>query len=84
MRSLILVAVLFLSACAPQIVNTPVPIDMPVSAPCKSPAVPAPDFATKDVTSDTPLDEQVGALATANEQHKIYEAKLVLRQKACQ
>lgn len=85
MRHLIIAATaLFLAACAPEIVYKPVPVQIPVSVPCKAPAVAVPILSTASVSANDPMFNQVKALAETNEQRQAYEAKLVAALKACQ
>jgi hypothetical protein len=74
----------FLTACAPEIVYRPVPVNVPVSVPCQAPATPQPVLATAGITADDTMLNQVKALAVTNEQRKAFEARLMAANKACQ
>lgn len=82
--AIILMAFVALVGCAPTVIYKPVPVETPVSVPCKIPVVPAPDFPTKALTAQSTMFEEVRALLAENELHQGYEAMLTASLKACQ
>ncbi|MDE2099142.1 MAG: hypothetical protein KGL39_17945 [Patescibacteria group bacterium] len=84
MNKCILLALLSLCACGTQIpVYKPVNVEVPVSVPCKIPAVQKPIFALAGVKTSDSIYDKTKAVLIEIEQHKAYEAQLEAAEKAC-
>ena len=80
----LLLPVLLLAACSsPQVVTTPIPINVPVETPCRVQVVSKPIFATESLSKDATLFEQVRALLATEQQRKSYESQLEAAINAC-
>ena len=78
-----LLLLLFLTSCAPEIVNKPYPVETPVAVRCHAPAVAKPDFAVDGVRPTDSDAAKVQALLVTNEQRKSYEVKLEANNRSC-
>lgn len=61
-----------------------VEVRVPVSVPCKAPAVEAPDWSLNHVAPGAGLFAQVQAMIAELEQRRAYEAELEAAARACQ
>ena len=75
---------LLLASCAPEIVNKPYPVEVPVAVRCHVGAVPRPQFAEEAIRPSDSLYDKVKALLVTNEQRKSYELKLEANNRSCQ
>ena len=80
----ILCAMLMLAACADQQpILKPVEVDIPISVPCKTAPVIAPDFALAKATVQQSLFDKLKAAIVELDQRKAYEARLNAEVDAC-
>lgn len=82
----LLVLVVALAGCAGRLEPEPrtVRVEVPVSVPCRVPAVEMPTWATASLQKGDSLQTKVRALLAELEQRKGYEVQLVAAVQACQ
>ena len=82
----LLVLMVALAGCAGQVRPEPrtVRVEVPVSVPCRAPAVEEPTWATASLQKGDSLQTKVRALLAELEQRKGYEVQLRAALEACQ
>lgn len=85
MKILFLVGLPLLAACtaAAPTQRAALEVRVPVTIPCRAPAVPIPVFATSLLQSSDSLQTKVRALLAERQQHLGYEARLRAALEAC-
>ena len=85
MKSLSLILPALLTGCAgaPVAATPPVEVSIPVSVPCRVPAVQRPAFAVDALPLGAAIDSQMRALRAERHQRRAYEAELEAAVEVC-